>query len=64
MNKFDKFFKGVDDSIKYDPNQLEMGIQVEMEHTNDRKIATIIAKHHLAEDSHYYTKLKNIHYDS
>ncbi len=35
-----------------------MGIKVEQEHTTNKKIAETIAKHHLAEDPEYYTKLK------
>lgn len=50
-------FKTNDDSIEYDPEQLAAGIKVEMEHTDDKEIATIIAKHHLAEDPKYYIKL-------
>jgi len=38
-------------------NQLEMGLKVEMEHTEDMDIAKKIAMDHLAEDPHYYTKL-------
>lgn len=40
-----------------DPTQLSIGIQVEMEHTNDPKIAQEIALDHLTEDPEYYTKL-------
>lgn len=43
---------------KVDPEQLQIGIEVEQEHTNDKKIAEEIARDHLAEDPHYYTKLK------
>ena len=42
---------------KVDPTQLSIGVQVEMEHTNDPKIAQEIALDHLAEDPEYYTKL-------
>jgi ribosomal protein S18 acetylase RimI-like enzyme len=42
---------------KVDPHQLKMGIKVEMEHTNDPKVAKRIALQHLAEDPEYYTKL-------
>lgn len=38
-------------------DQIKMGIEVEMEHTNDPKIALKIALDHLKEDPHYYTKL-------
>lgn len=53
---FKDFFKMPPD-IKYDEDQLEKGIKVEMEHTDDPDIAEIIAKHHLAEDPKYYDKL-------
>lgn len=39
------------------PAELAMGVQVEMEHTNDLKVATEIALDHLSEEPHYYTKL-------
>lgn len=38
-----------------DPKQLQMGIKVEMEHTNSKEKAKKIA---LAEDPKYYSKLK------
>lgn len=41
-----------------DPEQLRIGIEVEKEHTDDEAIAEKIARDHLAEDPHYYTKLK------
>lgn len=44
-----------------DPEQLRMGIEVEMEHTKDRALAQEIALDHLAEDPKYYTKLKKVH---
>ena len=47
--------KEVNPEIEYDPEELKKGIEVELEHTNYRAIATIIAKHHLAEDPEYYT---------
>jgi len=37
--------------------ELSIGVQVEMEHTNDDKIATEIAMDHLTEDPEYYSKL-------
>lgn len=37
--------------------ELSIGVQVEMEHTNDEKIATEIAIDHLTEDPQYYSKL-------
>lgn len=43
---------------KVDAEQLKIGIEVELEHTDDEKVAEKIARDHLAEDPHYYTKLK------
>lgn len=40
--------------------ELIKGIKVEMEHTNDVKIAKEIAMDHLYEDPNYYSKLKKI----
>ena len=40
-----------------DPTQLSIGVQIEMEHTNDPDIAKEIAMDHLTEDPEYYTKL-------
>ena len=40
--------------------QLNKGIKVEMEHTNDKKIAKEIAMDHIYEDPRYYDKLKKI----
>jgi len=37
--------------------QLEMGMKVETEHTDDLTVAKKIAMDHLNEDPHYYTKL-------
>lgn len=44
----------------FDPKQLKAGIKVELEHTNDPKIAREIAMDHLTEDPLYYQKLKTI----
>jgi len=41
-------------------SQINKGIRVEYEHTNDAKQAMEIAKDHLVEDSEYYTKLEMI----
>lgn len=38
--------------------QLEIGINVEMEHTNDKEKAKEIAMDHLSEEPNYYSKLK------
>lgn len=60
MDTFKKFFKKVNSDIDYDPTQLKIGIEVELEHTNIRKVAETIAKQHLEEDPQYYTKLKKM----
>lgn len=49
------------DEEDVDPDELEMGIDVEQEHTRNKKIAKEIALDHLTEDPKYYTKLKTIH---
>jgi hypothetical protein len=46
------------DKLKYDPKELEMGIQVELEHADDKESAKQIALDHLMEDADYYSKLK------
>ena len=43
-----------------DPKELKMGIEVEMEHTDSKKKAKVIALQHLAEDPKYYTKLAKV----
>ena len=59
-NLIKKLPGGVGDNTptdKIDPSQLSIGVQVEMEHTNDPEIAKEIAMDHLTEDPKYYTKL-------
>jgi 2'-5' RNA ligase len=51
------------DERDVDPEQLRMGIEVELEHTKEREIAKEIALDHLKEDPEYYTKLKKVHKD-
>lgn len=51
---------GMSDEL-FDSVELEKGIKVELEHTDDEMIAKEIAKDHLAEDSEYYKKLSKIH---
>jgi hypothetical protein len=46
------------ESMQVDPDELEMGIEVEKEHTEDLEERKKIALDHLREDPHYYTKLK------
>jgi hypothetical protein len=57
---FKKLFKPVED-IDYDKKELKLGIKTELEHTDNKRIATIIAKQHLMEDTKYYSKLKKVH---
>lgn len=47
-------------SYKNIMKQLEKGIQVELEHTKDRKKAREIALDHLKELPDYYTRLKKM----
>ena len=44
----------------FDPEELEMGIKVEFEHTNDKDLAKSIAKDHLSEIPDYYTRLRDM----
>ena len=41
-------------------SQLQKGIEVESEHTSDKKLAEKIAKDHLVENPNYYTILDNV----
>lgn len=50
---------GMPDSA-FDQAQLKMGIETELEHTDDREMAREIAKDHLKEDPKYYTKLRKM----
>ena len=62
INNLVKLPGGVGDKSTTDqvnPTQLSIGIQIEMEHTNDLDIAKEIAMDHLTEDPEYYTKLVN-----
>jgi len=52
-----RMFKAVRSDEYYDPEQLAIGIEIEMEHTDDREIAKKIAKHHLGEFRDYYREL-------
>lgn len=40
--------------------ELKIGLEVEGEHTSDKKAAMEIALDHLKEDPKYYTKLKSL----
>jgi hypothetical protein len=60
IDNLNKLLGGVGDNAdtsKVDPVQLSLGIQIEMEHTNDPEIAKEISLDHLMEDPQYYTKL-------
>lgn len=50
-------------SIYLIKRQLRKGIDVEMEHTNDEKMAREIATDHLWEDPEYYDKLEKVEKD-
>ncbi len=62
----DKFFdagKSVKEDVTedgVDPDQLEMGMKVEMEHTDCEEVAKKITLDHLAEFPDYYTRLKKM----
>lgn len=45
-------------------DQLKLGVRVEMEHTNDKKVALEIAMDHLWEMKDYYTRLKDMEANS
>lgn len=64
LNRRDQIPGGIGDKYEVwdvNPEELELGIRVEMEHTNDREIAKEIALDHLAEDPKYYSKLGEFH---
>jgi hypothetical protein len=44
----------------FNPKQLAMGIEVELEHTTSRRISKEIAKDHLTEIPNYYTRLRRM----
>ena len=48
------------ESSDFDPKQVLMGMEVEMEHTNDPKIALEITIDHLTEFGDYYTRLEKM----
>jgi len=48
---------------EFDEKELTMGIEVELEHTNNPFIAKCIAKDHLAECPNYYTRLSKLEKD-
>lgn len=54
--KFVTFYKVKSDKF-YNTKELYLGKNIEMEHTNLKRIAKKIAKHHLDEIPDYYTRL-------
>jgi glucan phosphoethanolaminetransferase (alkaline phosphatase superfamily) len=52
--------KKFDVELSWLSKQLEAGINVEMEHTTNKKVAEEIARDHLNEDPKYYLKLKKV----
>lgn len=50
-------------SITFINKQLKRGIEVESEHTSDKKVAAEIARDHIKEDPKYYIKLATIEKD-
>lgn len=44
----------------FDKKALAQGVKVELEHTDDKKVAMEIAMDHLTEDPNYYDKLKQV----
>lgn len=55
-----KGYYHIQDMIKSLKKQLDIGVDIEMEHTKNKSKATEIALDHLWEDPSYYTKLKKI----
>jgi hypothetical protein len=57
----DRLDKGeFNNMLKHLKKQLNMGISIESEHTNNESMAREIAMDHLSEDPNYYTNLKQI----
>lgn len=52
--------EAIEKMLSHLEKQLQMGIGVEMEHTDDEALAAEIAKDHLVEDPDYYTKLQKV----
>ena len=63
LKKSEKMKGGIGDNRPdndFDEEQLKNGIKVEMEHTNNPKIAQEIAMDHLTEDPKYYDYLEEM----
>ena len=46
----------ITDACKISAKELKLGIPIEYEHTNSKRVATRIAKQHLCEFPNYYSK--------
>lgn len=55
-----KLNKDVDEVLSILKDEVKKGIKVEKEHTNDSLEAAKIARDHLVEDPHYYSKLSKL----
>lgn len=63
MAKEEKLVGGLADGepdLKFDEEQIDMGVKVEREHTKDKKAQKEITKDHLKEDPKYYDHLKEM----
>jgi len=49
---------------EFDKEQLETGVDIEKEHTDNKEIAKEIAKDHISEIPDYYTRLKKMEKES
>jgi DNA topoisomerase IB/2'-5' RNA ligase len=61
--KYEELSGGLADGkadAEFNQDDLNAGILIEMEHTDDKQVATEIAKDHLTEDPEYYNKLPAI----
>ena len=68
MNWYKKARKGMPGGLAdkkkpsdFDSKQIEKGVKVEMEHTDDPEIAAKIALDHLVENIRYYEYLAEMH---
>jgi hypothetical protein len=60
MDSLEDLYKRILVEKSVDEKELAMGVEVEKEHTDNPEVAKKIALDHLAEDPHYYTKLKSL----
>ena len=60
--KFSSYIKEVSKEKveEFDPKELKMGAEVELEHTDDKEEAKKITMDHLREIPDYYTRLKKM----